>query len=74
MAGGGICKLLLSRRILSEKLLAKLLLLWYNPTTHEETALKSVLGLFFPAFTAQDRLEDSVGCILVAVNVAVNCS
>lgn len=51
-----MCKLLLSRRILSEKLLAKLLVLWYNPVTQEETNLRSILGLFFPSFAALDRL------------------
>ena len=55
MASEGICKLLLSRRILSEKLLAKLLVLWYNPVIQEETHLRSVLGLFLPSFAALDR-------------------
>lgn len=55
VAGEGICKLLLSQRILSQKLLAKLLVLWYNPISQEEANLRSVLGLFFPTFAAQDR-------------------
>lgn len=55
VAGEGICKLLLSHRISSQKLLAKLLLLWYNPVTREETRLQSTLGLFFPSFAALDR-------------------
>ena len=55
VASEGICKLLLSHRISSQKLLAKLLLLWYNPITKEETELRSVLGLFFLSFASLDR-------------------
>lgn len=51
----GIAKLLLSRRVLSQKLLAKLLVLWYNPVLVEEGHLRAVLGSFFPLFAASDR-------------------
>ena len=55
VAGQGIAKLLLSGRIMSRKLLAKLLVLWYNPITQEEATLRNTLGTFFPAFAAADR-------------------
>jgi condensin complex subunit 3 len=40
---------------MSQKLLAKLLVLWYNPITQEEATLRNTLGTFFPAFAAADR-------------------
>ena len=55
MAAQGIAKLLLCGRILSQKLLAKLLVLWYNPITQDEAQLRNTLGIFFPAFAAADR-------------------
>lgn len=55
IAAEGLAKLLLSGRILSQKLLAKLLILWIDPSTQEEDRLRAVLGLFFPAFASSDR-------------------
>ena len=55
IAAEGIAKLLLNGRVLSQKLVAKLLLLWYNPVTQGETSLMAVLGTFFTAFAAADR-------------------
>ena len=55
MAAEGLAKLLLSGRVLSQKLLARLLVLWLDPSTQEEDRLRAVLGLFFPAFAASDR-------------------
>ena len=76
VAAEGLAKLLLSGRVLSPKLVAKLLVLWYNPTMQEEDRLRAALGAFFPAFAASDRydykllrgtnyivsLSDKVGC------------
>ena len=58
IAAEGIAKLLLSGRILSQKLLARLLVLWFNPTTQDEDRLRAVLGLFFPAFAASDKYRN----------------
>jgi len=55
VAAEGIAKLLMSGRILSQKLVAKLLILWYNPLTREEDHLRNVLGVFFPAFASSDK-------------------
>ena len=51
----GLAKLLLNGRIISQKLLVRLLLLWYNPALQDEERLRSVLGTFFPTFAASDR-------------------
>lgn len=55
VAAEGIAKLLMSGRILSQKLVAKLLILWYNPLIQEEDHLRNVLGVFFPAFASSDK-------------------
>ena len=66
-----MAKLLLSGRVISQKLLARLLVLWLDPSTQEEARLRAVLGLFFPAFATADRcvlytsvkiIKNEVGC------------
>lgn len=51
----GLAKLLLSGRITSPKLLSRLLLLWYNPTSEEDQHLRSCLGAFFPVYSFAGR-------------------
>ncbi|XP_022086528.1 condensin complex subunit 3-like isoform X2 [Acanthaster planci] len=51
----GMAKLLLSGRVTSPKLLSRLLLLWYNPTTEEDLHLRHCLGTFFPVFAFASR-------------------
>ncbi|XP_041476614.1 condensin complex subunit 3-like [Lytechinus variegatus] len=53
----GLAKLLLSGRITSPKLLSRLLLLWYNPTTEEDQHLRSCLGAFFPIYSFAGRVH-----------------
>ena len=55
MAAEGLAKLFLSGRIMSQKLLARLLLLWYSPNCEDDDHLRGVLGAFFPAFAAGKR-------------------
>lgn len=55
VVGEGLAKLLLSGRIISQKLLVRLLLLWYNPALQDEDGLRSMLGIFFPTFASSDR-------------------
>lgn len=55
MAAEGLAKLFLSGRIMSQKLLARLLLLWYSPNCEDDDHLRGVLGVFFPAFAAGKR-------------------
>lgn len=51
----GLSKLLLSGRVVSHRLLVRLLLLWYNPILQEEDELREVLGTFFTMYSAADR-------------------
>ncbi|XP_018424764.1 PREDICTED: condensin complex subunit 3 [Nanorana parkeri] len=51
----GLAKLMFSGRLRSAKLLSRLLLLWYNPVTEEDTKLRHCLGVFFPIFAYSSR-------------------
>nr|XP_020665498.1 condensin complex subunit 3 [Pogona vitticeps]XP_020665499.1 condensin complex subunit 3 [Pogona vitticeps] len=51
----GLAKLLFSGRLISAKLLSRLVLLWYNPVTEEDTRLRHCLGVFFPLFAYSNR-------------------
>ncbi|XP_033122987.1 condensin complex subunit 3-like isoform X2 [Anneissia japonica] len=50
VAAEGFCKLMLSGRVISSKLISRLVLLWYNPTTEEDHHLRHCLGTFLPMF------------------------
>ncbi|NXA31353.1 CND3 protein, partial [Eudromia elegans] len=54
-AAEGIAKLMVSGRLISAKLLSRLVLLWYNPMTEEDTRLRHCLGVFFPLFAYANR-------------------
>uniref|UniRef100_A0A8C8SBV0 Non-SMC condensin I complex subunit G n=1 Tax=Pelusios castaneus TaxID=367368 RepID=A0A8C8SBV0_9SAUR len=63
-AAEGLAKLMFSGRLISAKLLSRLVLLWYNPVTEEDTRLRHCLGVFFPLFayanrTNQECFEDA---------------
>ncbi|KAG8453543.1 hypothetical protein GDO86_000248 [Hymenochirus boettgeri] len=51
----GLSKLMFSGRLISAKLLSRLILLWYNPVTEEDTKLRHCLGVFFPIFAYSCR-------------------
>ncbi|XP_062991404.1 condensin complex subunit 3 [Elgaria multicarinata webbii] len=51
----GLAKLIFSGRLISAKLLSRLVLLWYNPLTEEDTRLRHSLGVFFPLFAYSNR-------------------
>ncbi|XP_068133982.1 condensin complex subunit 3 [Hyperolius riggenbachi] len=51
----GLAKLMFSGRLISAKLLSRLVLLWYNPVTEEDTKLRHCLGVFFPLFAYSSR-------------------
>ncbi|XP_053113435.1 condensin complex subunit 3 isoform X2 [Hemicordylus capensis] len=51
----GLAKLIFSGRLISAKLLSRLVLLWYNPVTEEDTRLRHCLGVFFPLFAYSNR-------------------
>ncbi|KAM6401220.1 condensin complex subunit 3 [Pluvialis apricaria] len=54
-AAEGIAKLMFSGRLISAKLLSRLVLLWYNPVTEEDIRLRHCLGVFFPLFAYANR-------------------
>ncbi|XP_030047085.1 LOW QUALITY PROTEIN: condensin complex subunit 3 [Microcaecilia unicolor] len=54
-AAEGLAKLMFSGRLISSKLLSRLVLLWYNPVTEEDTRLRHCLGVFFPIFAYANR-------------------
>ncbi|XP_015281754.1 PREDICTED: condensin complex subunit 3 [Gekko japonicus] len=54
-AAEGLAKLMFSGRLISAKLLSRLVLLWYNPVTEEDTHLRHCLGVFFPSFAYSNR-------------------
>ncbi|NWS70114.1 CND3 protein, partial [Crotophaga sulcirostris] len=55
VAAEGIAKLMFSGRLVSAKLLSRLVLMWYNPVTEEDTRLRHCLGVFFPLFAYANR-------------------
>uniref|UniRef100_H0ZH80 Non-SMC condensin I complex subunit G n=1 Tax=Taeniopygia guttata TaxID=59729 RepID=H0ZH80_TAEGU len=54
-AAEGIAKLMFSGKLISAKLLSRLVLLWYNPMTEEDARLRHCLGVFFPLFAYANR-------------------
>ncbi|KAL2084401.1 hypothetical protein ACEWY4_019919 [Coilia grayii] len=60
----GLAKLMYCGRISSPKLLSRLVLLWYNPVTEDDTKLRHCLGVFLQLYAResrahQDRIEES---------------
>ncbi|KAM5194839.1 condensin complex subunit 3 [Mantella aurantiaca] len=53
----GLAKLMFSGRLKSAKLLSRLVLLWYNPVTEEDTKLRHCLGVFFPIYAYSCRMN-----------------
>uniref|UniRef100_A0A4W5LNU1 Nuclear condensin complex subunit 3 C-terminal domain-containing protein n=1 Tax=Hucho hucho TaxID=62062 RepID=A0A4W5LNU1_9TELE len=53
----GLAKLMYSGRISSAKLLSRLVLLWYNPVTEDDTRLRHCLGVFFQLYARESRYD-----------------
>lgn len=51
----GLAKLMYMGRISSAKLLSRLVLLWYNPVTEDDTLLRHCLGVFFQLYARESR-------------------
>uniref|UniRef100_A0A6Q2YD85 Nuclear condensin complex subunit 3 C-terminal domain-containing protein n=1 Tax=Esox lucius TaxID=8010 RepID=A0A6Q2YD85_ESOLU len=51
----GLAKLMYCGRISSAKLLSRLVLLWYNPVTEDDTRLRHCLGVFFQLYARESR-------------------
>ncbi|XP_035272902.1 condensin complex subunit 3 isoform X2 [Anguilla anguilla] len=54
-AAEGLAKLMYSGRLCSAKLLSRLVLLWYNPVTEDDTRLRHCLGVFFQLYSRDSR-------------------
>ncbi|KAG5849472.1 hypothetical protein ANANG_G00110820 [Anguilla anguilla] len=54
-AAEGLAKLMYSGRLCSAKLLSRLVLLWYNPVTEDDTRLRHCLGVFFQLYSRESR-------------------
>ncbi|XP_069488007.1 condensin complex subunit 3 isoform X2 [Ambystoma mexicanum] len=59
-AAEGLAKLMFSGRLRSAKLLQRLILLWYNPVTEEDTRLRHCLGVFFPIYAYANRSNQEI--------------
>uniref|UniRef100_W5M685 Non-SMC condensin I complex, subunit G n=1 Tax=Lepisosteus oculatus TaxID=7918 RepID=W5M685_LEPOC len=51
----GLAKLMFCGRLSSSKLLSRLVLMWYNPVTEDDTRLRHCLGVFFPLYAYASR-------------------
>lgn len=51
----GLAKLMYCGRISSPKLLSRLVLLWYNPVTEDDTKLRHCLGVFLQLYARENR-------------------
>ncbi|KAK7929251.1 hypothetical protein WMY93_005646 [Mugilogobius chulae] len=59
-AAEGIAKLLYTGRIASTKMFSRLVLLWYNPVTEDDTRLRHCLGVFFQLYARESRAHQEV--------------
>lgn len=55
----GLSKLMYTGRISSAKMLSRLVLLWYNPVTEDDTRLRHCLGVFFQLYSRESRYAGS---------------
>jgi len=51
----GLAKLMYCGRILSPKMLSRLVLLWYNPVTEDDQRLRHCLGVFLQLYARASR-------------------
>ncbi|KAM6940561.1 condensin complex subunit 3 [Xenentodon cancila] len=56
----GLAKLMYTGRISSAKMLSRLVLLWYNPVTEDDTRLRHCLGIFFQLYARESRAHQEV--------------
>ncbi|KAM4595103.1 condensin complex subunit 3 [Fundulus diaphanus] len=60
VAAEGLAKLMYTGRISSAKMLSRLVLLWYNPVTEDDTHLRHCLGTFFQLYACASRAHQEV--------------
>ncbi|XP_062334089.1 condensin complex subunit 3 [Osmerus eperlanus] len=70
----GLAKLMYSGRISSARLLSRLVLLWYNPLTEDDTRLRHCLGVFFQLYARESRTHQECveECFLPTVRTLLN--
>uniref|UniRef100_A0AAZ3NNH3 UVR domain-containing protein n=1 Tax=Oncorhynchus tshawytscha TaxID=74940 RepID=A0AAZ3NNH3_ONCTS len=70
----GLAKLMYSGRISSAKLLSRLVLLWYNPVTEDDTRLRHCLGVFFQLYARESRAHQECveECFLPTLQTLLN--
>ncbi|XP_068607209.1 condensin complex subunit 3 [Brachionichthys hirsutus] len=56
----GLAKLMFTGRITSSKMFSRLILLWYNPVTEDDTRLRHCLGVFFQLYARESRAHQEV--------------
>ncbi|KAM9315045.1 condensin complex subunit 3 isoform 2-T2 [Pholidichthys leucotaenia] len=56
----GLAKLMYTGRISSAKMLSRLVLLWYNPVTEDDTHLRHCLGVFFQLYARESRAHQEI--------------
>ncbi|XP_078116575.1 condensin complex subunit 3 [Sander vitreus] len=56
----GLAKLMYNGRISSAKMFSRLVLLWYNPVTEDDTRLRHCLGVFFQLYARESRVHQEV--------------
>lgn len=59
-AAEGIAKLMYTGRLASAKMFSRLVLLWYNPVTEDDTRLRHCLGVFFQLYARESRAHQEV--------------
>lgn len=64
----GLAKLMYTGRISSAKMLSRLVLLWYNPVTEDDTRLRHCLGVFFQLYARESRSRIHKQTMSYAVN------
>ncbi|XP_022614293.1 condensin complex subunit 3 [Seriola dumerili] len=70
----GLAKLMYTGRISSAKMLSRLVLLWYNPVTEDDTRLRHCLGVFFQLYARESRAHQEIveESFLLTVRTLIN--
>ncbi|KAJ3594231.1 hypothetical protein NHX12_006562 [Muraenolepis orangiensis] len=70
----GLAKLMYNGRISSAKMFSRLVLLWYNPVTEDDTRLRHCLGVFFQLYARENRAHQEViaECFLPTIRTLMN--
>uniref|UniRef100_A0A8D3CMX2 Non-SMC condensin I complex, subunit G n=1 Tax=Scophthalmus maximus TaxID=52904 RepID=A0A8D3CMX2_SCOMX len=68
----GLAKLMYTGRISSAKMFSRLVLLWYNPVTEDDTRLRHCLGVFFQLYARETHQEVVEESFLPTVRTVMN--